>query len=123
LDTTAIRVRPRNFRNSCSFTATCKISPSARCVSAANRVCKDIDIIWKPIISVKQVSAIFKSTYLFFQDIGVLPQYFFYIVFSAILFLFFLFSVLFLCICTAFVFYLCLCDGFIIDTCSIKLAH
>jgi hypothetical protein len=44
LDTTGIRVLPRNFRNSSLFTATCKNSPSARCVSAANRVCTDIAI-------------------------------------------------------------------------------
>jgi hypothetical protein len=51
LDTTGIRVLARNFRNSC----TCKNSPSARCVSAANRVCTDIDIFRKPIISLKQI--------------------------------------------------------------------
>ena len=35
-DITAIRVLPRNCRNSSLFTLTCYNSPSARCVSAAN---------------------------------------------------------------------------------------
>jgi hypothetical protein len=39
LATTGTRVLTRNFKNSSLFTATCKNSPSARCVSAANRVC------------------------------------------------------------------------------------
>jgi hypothetical protein len=38
LDTTGIRVPSRNVRNSSLFTATCKNSLSARCVTAANRV-------------------------------------------------------------------------------------
>ena len=54
-DTTDIRVLPRHFRNSSLFTVTCTNSPSARRVSAANRVCTDIDIFSKPIISLKQI--------------------------------------------------------------------
>jgi hypothetical protein len=45
-----IRVLPRNFRNSSPFTDTCENSPSARCVSAANRVCKDIDNLGNPLV-------------------------------------------------------------------------
>jgi hypothetical protein len=55
LDATGIRVLPRNFRNSFLFTATFKNFPSSRCVSAANRVCKDICILRKPSISLKQI--------------------------------------------------------------------
>jgi hypothetical protein len=55
LDITSIRVFPR-FRNSSLFTATCKDSPSARCVSAVNCVCsKDVDTFRKTIISLKQI--------------------------------------------------------------------
>jgi hypothetical protein len=44
LDTTGIRVPSRSVRNSSLFTATCTNSPTARCVTAANRVCKDVEI-------------------------------------------------------------------------------
>jgi hypothetical protein len=54
LDTTGIRVPSRNVRNSSLFTVTCTNSPTARCVTAANRVCKDVDIFRKPITSLKQ---------------------------------------------------------------------
>jgi hypothetical protein len=69
LDTTGIRVLPRNFRNSL-FTDICKNPPSARCVSAASCVCKYIDIFRKPHHFFKTDSAllcdILKSTYLRF---------------------------------------------------------
>jgi len=38
---TATGTVPCNFRNFPFLTASCKISPSARTASAANRVCKD----------------------------------------------------------------------------------
>jgi hypothetical protein len=53
LDLTSIRVLFRNFRNSSLFAATCKNSPSARRVSAADLLCKDVDILRKPVISLK----------------------------------------------------------------------
>jgi hypothetical protein len=53
LDTTAIGLLSRNVRNSSLFTAACKNSPSARCVSPANRVCKGTDVFRKPITSLK----------------------------------------------------------------------
>jgi hypothetical protein len=55
LDTTGIRVPSRYVRNSSLFTAACENSPSARCVTAANRVCKDTDIFRKPVTSLKQI--------------------------------------------------------------------
>jgi hypothetical protein len=55
LDTTGIRFSSRNGRNSSLFTATCKNSPSARCVTAANRVYNGTDIFRKPIASLKQI--------------------------------------------------------------------
>jgi len=54
-DTTGIRVLPRNFRNSSLFTVTSNNSPSAGCVSVANRLFKDVDIFMKPITSLKQI--------------------------------------------------------------------
>jgi hypothetical protein len=45
----------RYVRNSSLFIATCENSPSARCVRAANRVCKDTDIFRMPITSLKQI--------------------------------------------------------------------
>jgi len=46
---------PRNFRSSPLFTATGKTSPSARCVSAGNLLCKDVNIIRKTITFLKQI--------------------------------------------------------------------
>jgi ornithine cyclodeaminase/alanine dehydrogenase-like protein (mu-crystallin family) len=70
LDTTGIRVPSRNVRNSSLFSATCKNSPPAKCVTAANGVCEDADIFRKTITSLKKDFAlnwgIFKSTYLCF---------------------------------------------------------
>jgi hypothetical protein len=51
LDVTIIRVLPRYFRNSSLFTFIFKNSPPARCVSAANQLCKDAIIFSKPISS------------------------------------------------------------------------
>jgi hypothetical protein len=55
LDTTGILVLPHNFINSLLFTATCYNSPSARCVVAANRMCKDLDICRKTVTSLTQI--------------------------------------------------------------------
>jgi hypothetical protein len=55
LDITGFRVILRNFLNSSLFAATCNNSPSAECVSAANRVSKDGDIFRKMIASLKQI--------------------------------------------------------------------
>jgi hypothetical protein len=78
LDITGCPVFLHNFRNSSLFTATCKNSPCARCVSAANRVCKDVDICRKPIISLKQILRydIFKLTYLFFSGFRIFAPIF-----------------------------------------------
>jgi hypothetical protein len=43
------------FRNSSLFTATCKNSPSARCVTAATRVFKHTDIFRMPTTSLRQI--------------------------------------------------------------------
>jgi hypothetical protein len=75
LDTTGIRVTPRNFRNSFLFTATCCNSPTARRVVAANGACKDLDISRKTVPSLKQISALmcpFVSNCLFFMVLGLL---------------------------------------------------
>jgi hypothetical protein len=55
LDTMGIRAPSRNVRNSSLFTATCRNCPSARCVTAANYVCKATVIFGKPITSLKQI--------------------------------------------------------------------
>jgi hypothetical protein len=55
LDITGIPVLPHNFINPSPFTATCKTSPSARCVSAANLSCQDVDITNKPAAPLWQV--------------------------------------------------------------------
>jgi hypothetical protein len=55
LDNTGIRVLPCNFRNSSLLTVTCKTSPFASCVSAANRVCKDVHIFVESITQVKHI--------------------------------------------------------------------
>ena len=44
MDVTGIRVLRRNFRKSSLFTATCKNSPSAKCVSAASLLCAKTSI-------------------------------------------------------------------------------
>jgi hypothetical protein len=54
-DNTGIRDLPRNFRNPFLFTATCNNSPSARCVLAANHVCRDVDIFRQNITSLRQI--------------------------------------------------------------------
>jgi hypothetical protein len=54
---TGIRVLPRNFRNSFLFTATSRNSPPAKRVSAANRVCKDVDIFRKPLLHLNRFYA------------------------------------------------------------------
>jgi hypothetical protein len=55
LNATGVRVPSRNVRNSSLFTATCTNPPTARCVTAANRVCKAADIFRKPVTSLKQI--------------------------------------------------------------------
>ena len=59
LNSIGISVLSRNFRNSSLFTAACKNSPSAGCVSAANFVRKHVDIFKKPTASFKEFSANF----------------------------------------------------------------
>jgi hypothetical protein len=55
LDISVVRDFPRNIRNSYPLTATFKNSPSARYVSAANHVCKDVDVLRKEIASLQQI--------------------------------------------------------------------
>jgi hypothetical protein len=85
LDTTAIRVPSRNVRNSSLFTATCTNCQTARCVTAANRLCKDVVIFRKPVTSLKQFLC-WNRTFLTFQTLtylyffrvqGFLPQWFY----------------------------------------------
>jgi hypothetical protein len=45
-------------------TATCKNSPSARCVSAAYHVLKDLDIFRKPFTSLKKILRLFVTFYI-----------------------------------------------------------
>jgi hypothetical protein len=54
LDVTGIRVLPHNFRNSFLFIVTCKNTPSARRVSAAKYLCKDVDVSRKVTDSLNQ---------------------------------------------------------------------
>ena len=70
LDITSIRVPPRNFRNSSPFPATRTHSPSARRISAANHMGKDVDIVSKPITPLKQnlrltVTFLYQIVYVF----------------------------------------------------------
>jgi hypothetical protein len=88
VDATGIRVLPRNFRNSFLFAATCNNSPSARCVSAAKRVCKDARIFRKYVTYFKKYFAplcgsfiLYQLIYVFFLGFRVLPQYFFWVAF------------------------------------------
>jgi len=55
LDISGVRDFPRNFRHSSPFTANFENSPPARYVSAVNHVCEDVDILRKPIVSLKQI--------------------------------------------------------------------
>ena len=55
LHITGISFCPPNVRNSLLFTVTCKDSFSARCVSAANIVCRDVDIFRKSLTLLIQV--------------------------------------------------------------------
>ena len=102
--TITIQVPSRNFRNSSLFTATCTHSPSARWVSAANRMRKLVDIFRKPITSLKQTLRL--SVTFLYQIINIFSGFmtFAFVLFPVILFLSCLFSVLFLCIVTGFVF-------------------
>jgi hypothetical protein len=84
LNGTGVRGFSRNIRYSFLIAATFKNSPSARCVSVANHVCKDVAIFMKSITFLKHI----------------LLYYFLYCFSSRIFF------GLFLCICTVFVFYL-----------------
>ena len=99
LDTTAMRVLPRNFRNLSLFTATCNNSLSARYVPAANLVFKDVYIFGKHITSLKQIQHwydIFVSTYqCFFRVKGFSLVLLLYCFFPVILFLFCVFRVFF----------------------------
>jgi hypothetical protein len=66
LDITSNRVFPCNFRNSSLFTDTWRNSPSVRCVSAANHVCKDVDVFRKTMLVLKTISAIY--CYIFIKN-------------------------------------------------------
>jgi hypothetical protein len=132
LDTTGIWLPSRNVRNSPLFTATCKNSPTARCVTAANRVCKDSDIFRTSIISLKQILCC-TGTFLHklicvSSEFRVFPQCF-YISFLVIWYCFLLLVYLLVCVvfvlctCPVFAFYLCFCAGFIIVTFAVKPAR
>ena len=58
LGITGNRVFPRNFGKSSLLTDTWRNSPSVRCVSAANHVCKDVDVFRKTMLLLKTISAI-----------------------------------------------------------------
>jgi hypothetical protein len=92
------------------FTVTCKDSYFARRVSAANLVCKDVDILREPLNSLTQILHIF-------QGLGFLSQYYIYI--AHFLTVAILFSVQCFHFCL-FVLYLCFFAGFINDTCAVK---
>jgi hypothetical protein len=55
LETVGIRVPTRNIRNFNTFSCSLSHCPSARCVSAANAVCKYTDIFSKSYLSVKSL--------------------------------------------------------------------
>jgi hypothetical protein len=56
LETVSIRVPTRNIRNFTMFSCSFSHYPSARCVSAANSVCKSTDIFCKSSLSLKSLS-------------------------------------------------------------------
>jgi hypothetical protein len=55
LETVGNRVPTRNIRNFNTFSFSFSHCPSARCVSAANAVCKSTDIFSKSYLSVKSL--------------------------------------------------------------------
>jgi hypothetical protein len=55
LDITDFPVLSCNFRNFSLFTATCKNSPSARRVAAANHFCEDDGVLRKGISYLEQI--------------------------------------------------------------------
>ena len=55
LDISDFPVLSCNFKNSSLFTATCKNSPSARRVSAANHLCEDVGVLRKGISYLEQI--------------------------------------------------------------------
>jgi hypothetical protein len=61
-DTVSLRIPTRSIRDNSTFTVhrNFKVSPSARCVSAANAVCRSIDIFNKDCILLTDVSQLFK---------------------------------------------------------------
>jgi hypothetical protein len=126
-DITGIRILPRNFRNSFLFSDTSKNSPSARCVSAANHLCKDVDILRKTTGSFNQILRqsvtclyilinVFWGGFRAFVLVLFYNALYYYIVFV-------LFVWCFLCICIVLVLYLWLCTGFIIGTYGVKPAR
>jgi hypothetical protein len=70
-DVTGILVLPRNFRISSLFTATCKNSASAECLSAADRVWKDFNVFRKAIASLSSAPICERSV--LFLGLGLLP--------------------------------------------------
>jgi hypothetical protein len=58
LDSVSLRIPSRSIRDYCTFTVNCnfKVSPSARCASAVNAVCRSTGIFSKVCISLTNVS-------------------------------------------------------------------
>jgi hypothetical protein len=56
LEIFGIRVPTRNIRNFTTFNCSFSHCPSARCVSAANAICKSADIFSKSCLSLKSLS-------------------------------------------------------------------
>jgi hypothetical protein len=80
LDINGNRVLRRNFRKPSLFTDTWRNYLSARCGSAANHVCKDVDFFGKIMLLLKTISAIgyniFISIIYVFSGLGLLSYYF-----------------------------------------------
>jgi hypothetical protein len=66
LKTVGLRVPTRNIRNFTTFSCSFSHCPSARCVSAANGVCKSIDIFRKSCWSLNSLSWFIMFVFLFF---------------------------------------------------------
>jgi hypothetical protein len=66
LETVSIRVPTRNIRNFTTFSCSFSHCLTARCISAANAVCKSTDIFSKSCFSLKSLSHTFVFVLLFF---------------------------------------------------------
>jgi len=111
-----------SFRNFSLLTATCKNSSSDRCFSAANLVCKDVDIFRKTVTSLK---LILRQSLMFF----LLNWLLCFGVSALILFILLLFRQYYFCsvglvLCVFILFCVLLhCAGSIIGTCALKPPH